>query len=844
VTVNGNTASTVFTVNTGVANASLNGLIVTNGFSNTGGGGGGINNGGALTVTGSTISGNQVISSGGPAFGGGIFNSGTLTVLGSTISGNSVADSGSVALGGGIYSLSATLTVANSTISGNVAVGGGQGFGGGLLIGDNGTITLTNNTISGNITDGLGGGIYSSASNATLANNIISGNSAPSVPNFYGNSYTDNGGNLVGGVALAPLASNGGPTQTLLPLPGGTAICGGTVANAAGLSTDQRGLPRTTTYSSTACVDSGAVQTDYTSVQFNSGSYSGGVNAALNPAPVVSVLENGQNAGGIPLTLVFTGKGSASGLGPVTTVAGTGASFGSLEVNALDSSDSLSITLPITLAGSPVGATSLSASVPLAITKGTPAVIISNGGANNQPVGTNITFTVTVNGSGPPPTGTVYFYSLHSLIGQGPVSGGQATLQISTLPAGESQIEAHYLGDANYAQAYSNFLYQFVGKDSLSTTKFTATPSPVTVGHPLSLSFTGSGIGPTPTGTVQFLMDALIPLGSASMVAGTATLPLSTVPLGNHTFIAKYGGDQNYSGAQAITTGSVIKVVSQVTVSSSANPSVFNSSVTITASVTHDPDNPNATGTVNFFLLHTLAGTGTLVNGQASITLNNLALGDNQFEIQYLGDGNYTSNYAPFYYQLVSKMSLTTSFTATPDPVTVNHTLTLTFTGTNPNATPTGTVQFFMDALIPLGSGPLAGGVATLAITTVPLGNHTFIAKYAGDTNFQSTQASTAGSVVKVVSQVTLAGPSGAIQTNANATYNVTVTQDASNVPATGTVNLYSLHTLIGQGTLVNGQVSFTVSFAQVGDKEIVAQYLGDGTYSSGYSNFLYQNVN
>ena len=60
-------------------------------------------------------------------------------------------------------------------------------------------------------------------------------------------------GNLIGaGVLLAPLGNYGGPTQTTPPLPGSPAICGGVIADIpTGVTTDQRGLPRTTTYGTT-----------------------------------------------------------------------------------------------------------------------------------------------------------------------------------------------------------------------------------------------------------------------------------------------------------------------------------------------------------------------------------------------------------------------------------------------------------------------------------------------------------------------------------------------------------------------------------------------------------------
>jgi uncharacterized repeat protein (TIGR02543 family) len=129
----------------------------------------------------------------------------------------------------------------------------------------------------------------------------------------------------------------------MLPLPGSPAICAGSAAlDPGGITTDQRGFPRlNTTYTGysagTPCLDVGAVQTNYQSVQFGHSAYSGlaGVAVSSPAAPVVSVMENGQNIGAVPVTLGFSGTApsSVSGNGPVTTVADTGATFSALTVS-------------------------------------------------------------------------------------------------------------------------------------------------------------------------------------------------------------------------------------------------------------------------------------------------------------------------------------------------------------------------------------------------------------------------------------------------------------------------------------------------------------------------------
>ena len=139
-------------------NAAISGVTVRNGSRIGSSDAGGINNNGILTVTNSTVSGNQAY------YYGGIGNSGTLTVTNSTVSGNQGN------FGGGIGNFG-TLTVTNSTVSGNQSGNSGGG------IANSGTLTMTNSTVSGNQSDGSGGGI-ANYNTLTLINSTIAANTA------------------------------------------------------------------------------------------------------------------------------------------------------------------------------------------------------------------------------------------------------------------------------------------------------------------------------------------------------------------------------------------------------------------------------------------------------------------------------------------------------------------------------------------------------------------------------------------------------------------------------------------------------------------------------------------
>ncbi len=186
----------------------------------------------------------------------------TMVFSNSTLSGNQ-ALSGN---GGAIYSYDGNLEIFQSTLSGNTAV---QGIGGALYMAtayayvgtpNETSSTLERSTLTLNDAYYGGGGIaVNPYHSSTWTNSIISGNtSTPGSEELYLSTntsityaYTMIGGNAL----LGPLADNGGPTLTHLPLPGSPVI---DAANptATGVA-DQRGFePRVVG----AAMDMGSVE--------------------------------------------------------------------------------------------------------------------------------------------------------------------------------------------------------------------------------------------------------------------------------------------------------------------------------------------------------------------------------------------------------------------------------------------------------------------------------------------------------------------------------------------------------------------------------------------------------
>ena len=340
VTVSGNDASTVFTVNGEATGASIANLTIADGNNGNGGGGITVFVNGALTVTGSTFTGNTAPTDIG-GIGGAIWSAGTLTVSDSTFSGNTANGfGGAISVGGG------SATVTNCTFSGNVS---GDGQFGGAISNTGGALVVSGSTFSGN-SAAAGGAIFSSTS-LTINNSILSGDTGGEISGAYSGS-----GNVVGNATgLATLGNYGGPTHTMIPLPGSNAICGGVAGDVPnGVTADQRGEPydssNYTGYTSGApCVDAGAVQTNY-AMSFTTPPPSTGTvpGTAMTPAPAVTLTESGAVFMASSVSISVTDANADLTTTPATASTTNGvATFSSLLFNGATTGDTLMATLPL-----------------------------------------------------------------------------------------------------------------------------------------------------------------------------------------------------------------------------------------------------------------------------------------------------------------------------------------------------------------------------------------------------------------------------------------------------------------------------------------------------------------
>jgi plastocyanin len=179
--------------------------------------------------------------------------------------------------------------------------------------------------------------------------------------------------------------------------------------------------------------------------------------------------------------------------------------------------------------------------------------------ANPSVVGDSVTLTATVTGDAP--TGSVTFEDAGTSLGVVGLSGGVATLVVSTFTAGSHPLTATYSGDAGN-EGSAGGLTQVVNAPpnppAATTTALTSSANPSVVGQAVTLTATVTGAAPT--GSVTFAESGTT-LGTSNVTGGVATLMKSSWAAGSHPVTATYSGDPDNLGSVGALTQTVKKPV-------------------------------------------------------------------------------------------------------------------------------------------------------------------------------------------------------------------------------------------------------------------------------------------
>ncbi len=279
--------------------------------------------------------------------------------------------------------------------------------------------------------------------------------------------------------------------------------------------------------------------------------------------------------------------------------------------------------------------------------------------------------------------------------------------------------------------------------------------------------------------------------------------------------------------------------------SSSANPSVFGQSITITATVS--PVLPAAsvpTGSIIFNIDGTTQSPINLFNGQASFSSSSLSVGSHHINATYSGDSIFAASSSTIFSQTVNKATTSTTVNSSISPAVFGQMVTFTaiVSALNPSTgTPSGVVQF-KDGSNNLGTPVnLSGGQAQLSTNSFSVGTHFITAVYNGDSNFNTSTSNTFSQTVNKANTLTdlIVNPTQIVFGQMVTFTAIVFPLSPTGVTPSGVITFKDGNNSLGSPSLSNGQAILTVPINSVGVRTITAIYSGDNNFNSSTSNIV-----
>jgi hypothetical protein len=354
------------------------------------------------------------------------------------------------------------------------------------------------------------------------------------------------------------------------------------------------------------------------------------------------------------------------------------------------------------------------------------------------------------------PTGTVTFYNSGVPLGTVPLVNNAATLTVSAvLPAGNYNLTATYSGDTNFMP--STGLLQYAVSASPPPITFTV-PNKTYGDPPFTVSATSSSPG-------AFTYSVLI---------GPATISGSTVTLtgaGTVVLQASQAASGTYAASTQNAAFTIAKEAQTIAFAAPASP-VSVGAAPVALSATASSGLP--------VTLSVLSGPATI----AGSTLTFTGVGTVVVAADQAGNQNILAAPEVTHTILIIKGLPLIAVAGSPNPVFLLNPVTLSATVSSSAATPTGSVVFSNGTTV-LGTEPLIAGVASITLSTLPLGANSITAAYSGDGSYNPVTSSALNEAVQDFTLTVTSNPTQTIQYGGTATYTLAVAPiDGPTIPS------------------------------------------------------------
>jgi hypothetical protein len=296
---------------------------------------------------------------------------------------------------------------------------------------------------------------------------------------------------------------------------------------------------------------------------------------------------------------------------------------------------------------------------------------------------------MSVTGGPGTPLGAVQITDGATVVANGSLAQGAATIALPILSAGDHTLTATYAGDGLHPSA-------------TATAMLAVQPASITANAAAATMSYGAQI-PALTGT----LEGVLAQDQGNVAAAFSASAPAMAPVGSYPITATLTGaaSGNYSVSMAENSG-LLTVVPAATVATVAPPSTAYATLPLQLSASvASTTSGTPTGTVQFLDGGKVIATASLVNGTASAVELNPASGSHSLSIVYSGDPNFRAS---------TSANVAEAVNALPD-------FTVAATGSSQQTVVAGSTASYSLSVASAGGGPFTGAV-TLSASGLPAG--------------------------------------------------------------------------------------------------------------------------
>ncbi|HEX9982925.1 MAG TPA: Ig-like domain repeat protein [Thermoanaerobaculia bacterium] len=341
--------------------------------------------------------------------------------------------------------------------------------------------------------------------------------------------------------------------------------------------------------------------------------------------------------------------------------------------------------------------------------------------------------------------GPVVVRSNGQVVSEVQLSGGAASVRLGQLAAGEYEIVASFSGSDGFEPASTRFTQRIVKEDappkSATSTTLTQNRDVTEVHQPVTFTARVTAAGGNPTGSVTFKAGATT-LGSVVLENGVAELRVKTLTEGTHEVVATYTGDETFdSSASAPLVHTAVKGSPHITLTATPTALVYGDPASFRLEVLRSEDGRLPSGRVTLRAGNNVIGTGTLVDGVATIVVPLLPAGTHSITATFEGNdefGQATANVKTTVAKANTVVSLeagVTAFAGVPIELTVRVDSLRGARSVDGSVTVRGSDQSATDV-------PVVGNVAFARVGPFERGEYELTASYSGSDNFEPASGS------------------------------------------------------------------------------------------------------